>query len=94
MSAAAQLRMQWRSFAPAMLLLHLEVDPDTARQRVSGRKSHFMSPSLIDSQFDTLERPGPDEGAFVLDGHRPLAELIERARSLVVATFREPGATQ
>lgn len=87
-------RDRLRTFAPAVLFLHLEVDPDTARQRVSGRKGHFMSPGLIDSQFDTLERPGADEAAFVLDGRWPEAELVERARSLVGAAFRDRGGLQ
>lgn len=87
-------RDRLRTFAPSVLFLHLEVDPDTARARVSGRKGHFMSPSLIDSQFDTLERPGADEAAFVLDGCWPATELVERARSLIGATFRDRGGLQ
>lgn len=87
-------RDRLRTFSPAALFLHLEVDPDTARRRVSGRKGHFMSPDLIDSQFDALERPAADESAFVLDGHWPVADLVERARSLIQATFGNRGGPQ
>jgi gluconokinase len=32
--------------------------------RLSLRKGHFMPPGLLDSQFKTLETPGPDENAI------------------------------
>jgi len=31
--------------------------------RLAARKGHFMPPGLLDSQFKTLESPGPDENA-------------------------------
>jgi gluconokinase len=32
--------------------------------RLALRKDHFMPPGLLDSQFRTLETPGPDENAI------------------------------
>jgi gluconokinase len=32
--------------------------------RLAARKGHFMPPGLLDSQFKTLEPPGPDENAI------------------------------
>jgi gluconokinase len=32
--------------------------------RLAARKGHFMPPGLLDSQFRTLEPPGPDENAI------------------------------
>jgi gluconokinase len=34
--------------------------------RLAARKGHFMPPGLLDSQFRTLERPAPDEGAVAV----------------------------
>jgi gluconokinase len=34
--------------------------------RLAVRKGHFMPPGLLDSQFRTLERPAPDEGAIAV----------------------------
>jgi gluconokinase len=34
--------------------------------RLAARKGHFMPPGLLDSQFRTLERPTPDEGAVAV----------------------------
>jgi gluconokinase len=36
-------------------------------ERMKARKDHFMPPALLDSQFDTLEEPGPDEHPIVVD---------------------------
>lgn len=45
--------------------IYLKIDPETVRRRLDGRREHFMNPTLIDSQFDTLEEP---DGAMVIDG--------------------------
>jgi gluconokinase len=34
--------------------------------RLAARKDHFMPAGLLDSQFMTLERPAPDEGAVTV----------------------------
>jgi gluconokinase len=34
---------------------------DTIAGRLVARQGHFMPPSLLQSQFETLEPPGPDE---------------------------------
>ena len=36
-------------------------------ERLAGRRGHFMHPSLLESQFATLEEPSPDEHAWVCD---------------------------
>lgn len=45
--------------------IYLKIDTDTVRRRFDGRREHFMNPTLIDSQFDTLEEP---DSAMVIDG--------------------------
>jgi gluconokinase len=41
------------------------------QKRLDARKGHFMPPSLLDSQFAALERPGPDERAVRGDATQP-----------------------
>jgi gluconokinase len=36
-------------------------------ERLTGRRGHYMPPSLLDSQLSTLEEPSPDENAWVCD---------------------------
>ena len=51
--------------------------------RMARRRGHFMPPSLLDSQLETLEEPSPDEGTWVCDINQPpdaiVAELVKRA---------------
>lgn len=42
-------------------LVYLKGDRDLIARRVAARADHFMPPSLLDSQFATLEEPTPDE---------------------------------
>jgi gluconate kinase len=47
-------------------------------RRLRGRPDHFMPVALLDSQLATLERPGPDEVAVVVDIGAPVDMLVER----------------
>jgi gluconokinase len=53
----------------------LYADYDTIEKRIVARRHHFMNPSLLKSQFDTLEMPTGDD--TVLDAAMP-AETIVR----------------
>jgi gluconokinase len=48
-------------------------------RRLSARHGHYMPPSLLPSQFATLEEPGSDERAVVLDISQPPVALVARA---------------
>jgi gluconokinase len=56
----------------------------TLRQRIGGRRRHFMPPSLLDSQLATLERPQPDERAVTISVEQPLDAVVDA----VVAALR------
>ena len=68
-----------RDRAPDVFFVHLHGDRETARERVSGRRGHFMPSSLVDSQFDTLEPLEPDERGVVLDMSKPVEDLVDEA---------------
>lgn len=42
-------------------IVYLDGSRELIAKRMAGRKNHFMPPSLLDSQFKTLEVPGTDE---------------------------------
>jgi gluconokinase len=52
-------------------------------ERLPGRAGHFMPPTLLDSQFATLEEPSPDEHAWVCNindsPEHLVAALVARA---------------
>lgn len=66
--------------------LFLDGNAETIAQRMSTREGHFMPPSLLDSQFSALERPGADEPDIVpIDIQPPVSDVLERAYRAVRA---------
>lgn len=70
-------------------LVHLDGDRDLIASRLAGRQGHFMPEALLDSQFEALEPPGPDERPLVVSINGPVAAIVE---TLVTALSR-PAAT-
>jgi len=66
--------------APVGFVL-LDTDPDELLRRLTDRPHHYMPPSLLTSQIETLERPESDEHALVLDARRPPADLCQQTRA-------------
>lgn len=74
-------RDRLRAACPALKIIMLDADGATLRARLALRRGHFMPPSLLDSQVATLEPPGPDENALVLDATAPLGISLAQTRS-------------
>lgn len=56
-----------------------ELSPDVARARLQKRPNHYMPASLVDSQFATLEPPGPEESVVRIDGMRSTDACLSHA---------------
>jgi len=64
-------RDRLRAAAPDLIFLHLDADFDTFLARMEGRQGHYFSGSaMLKSQFDTLEPPDNEPGAFRIDATR------------------------
>jgi gluconokinase len=72
-------RDRLRAAVPGLRILHLSGQPGMITARQAAREGHFMPPSLMASQFATLEPPAPDEAALVLDITAPPEVLILQA---------------
>ena len=59
----------------AVRFVHLAGSRDIIAARMAARTGHYMPTTLLDSQFATLEAPGPDE-ALTLDIDAPLEALV------------------
>jgi gluconokinase len=51
---------------PDVRLVYLKGDAPLIAGRLAGRHGHFMPPELLDSQFQALEEPGPDENPITV----------------------------
>jgi gluconokinase len=51
---------------PDVALVYLKGSHDLIAKRLAARTGHFMPPTLLDSQFATLEEPSADEHPIVV----------------------------
>ena len=68
---------------PDVRLVYLKGDHALIAERLGARPGHLMPLALLDSQFATLEEPGPDEHPIVAD-IGPEAEAIARAIAITL----------
>lgn len=74
-------------------LVFLDGSIELIAARLEARQGHFASVPLLDSQLQTLERPGADEAPIVLDIALPLEMLVSTAlRELNIAPSDAPHA--
>ena len=80
-------RDRLRRGAPGVRFLFLHGPPALIASRLAARTGHFMPGTLLESQLQTLERPGADENDVVcLDIERPATSVIRlAARALQAA---------
>jgi gluconokinase len=60
----------------AVRFAYLRVPRAELAARLTSRTAHYMPASLLDSQLDTLEVPGPEEDALAVDAQRPVADIV------------------
>jgi gluconokinase len=69
--ACSALRRAYRDILigerPDVRLVYLKGSQALISERMQARKGHFMPPALLDSQFQTLEEPGPDENPITVE---------------------------
>jgi gluconokinase len=86
--ACSALRERYRDWLRAgegpelIQFVHLAGSQELIQQRMDARKGHFMSPTLVASQFATLESP---VGAIEVSVDQPIesvvAEVLQRLRA-------------
>jgi gluconokinase len=60
-------------------------------RRIAVRHEHFMPAKLLQSQFDALEEPGPDERPIVVSVEPPPREIVTRIIETLKAQSRQSG---
>jgi gluconokinase len=68
-----------------VVFVWLDGSKETIGARMARRKHHFMPTSLLDSQFATLEPPGPDEPVVRVSIEPPLDRVIAAALAALPA---------
>jgi carbohydrate kinase (thermoresistant glucokinase family) len=72
-------RDRLRRVVPALRFVHLRGDRAVLEERLAQRLGHYMPPTLLESQLQTLEPPSADEQPLELDIAEPPEALARRA---------------
>lgn len=65
-----------RAASPQLQFVFLKGSRALIAERLAGRRGHFMHPSLLDSQFATLQEPTPDEHVWVCDIRKSPEDIV------------------
>lgn len=76
-------RDELRKAGRKTLFLFLHSDISIIQQRVDNRAGHFMAPSLVSSQFDSLERPFNEPDVLEIDVQAPLSAVLQQAIAVI-----------
>ena len=68
-----------------VVFIHLDAEPASLASRLSLRDRHFMPPSLLQSQLQSLEPPEDDENALVLTNGSDVASVIAAACAWILS---------
>lgn len=65
----------------AVRLIYLKGDETLIARRIAARHEHFMPQGLLNSQFEALEEPGPDENPVTVSIEQKPSEIVKRILS-------------
>lgn len=71
-------RDQLRAGLPGVRFVHLQLPLADAQARCAARAGHFFAPSLVASQYTTLQPTDGEPDVLALDARLPLQQLVQR----------------
>jgi gluconokinase len=63
---------------PEVQMVYLNGSPDVIAARLASRQGHFFKREMLDSQFATLEEPGPDEQVITVSIDGTPLQVVDR----------------
>ncbi|MEN0039145.1 MAG: gluconokinase [Cellvibrio sp.] len=76
-------RDELRKAGTKTIFLFLHSDRSTIQTRVNQRAGHFMAPSLVDSQFDSLEDPSLEADVFEINVQASFDQVLANAIQII-----------
>ncbi len=70
-------RDTFRKLSPQVRFVYLQITPKESLRRVAERSGHFYPPSLVLSQFDTLEDPTGEQDVLTIDAMGPSGSMVD-----------------
>ena len=82
-----------RSWSPRLIVVFLDGPIDLIRSRIATRTHEFMPPTLLASQFASLEPLDPDERGLRVDVRRSPAAVVDEIRHQLLTMAPQTGST-
>jgi gluconokinase len=79
---------------PDVRLVYLKGDEPLIARRIATRHEHFMPRSLLHSQYEALEEPGPDENPIVVSIEPAPREIVAQVLSKLSMIGGAPPSEQ
>jgi len=79
----AEQRQAFLELDAQVIFFHLVLPLSEVQHRLSKRSDHFFPPSLISSQYDSLEAPLPSENIIEIDATLSVAQLLKQLRRYI-----------
>ena len=76
-------RDQIRAGNAGLRFLFLDGTYSAILNRMNSRAGHFMSSAMLQSQFDTLERPDGEPDVLTINADEPIDRIVDQARILL-----------
>ncbi|MCU7821028.1 gluconokinase [Kitasatospora sp. DSM 101779] len=83
-------RDRFRETGARIRFLQLDLDREVAARRIAARTDHFMPPSLLDSQYATLEPLGEDEPGTTVSAAGSPEETLAAATEALARSLARP----
>jgi gluconokinase len=68
-------------------LIYIKVPKKILLERLKGRKGHYMSAEMLESQISVFEEIQPEEGIITIDGSGSIEEVMNDLMSKVTEQF-------
>jgi gluconokinase len=80
--ACSALRRSYRGFLlegrPWLRMVYLKADRTLVASRLAARTGHFFPAALVDSQYQALQEPGPDEDALTVAADQAPTDIVDQ----------------
>ncbi|MFJ6835945.1 gluconokinase [Streptomyces sp. NPDC091209] len=82
-----------RAAGPGVWFVHLDLEREIARRRITHRTGHFMSENLLASQYDALQPLLEGEPGLTVDATDDTETTLDRVQTALAAFESERGGT-
>ncbi|RYY74211.1 MAG: gluconokinase [Gammaproteobacteria bacterium] len=81
-------REELRSAGLKTVFLYLDGDKEIIQDRINNRKGHFMAPTLLDSQFASMEDPLSEPDVHLINVRPGFERVSQQARAIIDEHFQ------